>query len=607
MLPPIYFKMFITRRTEFSKWIIIPSLLAILSVSYLSDRNRSLGQEVQSATLVISAANEHGIELDPLLARDRLSIETVTNLFLGLTDIDPVTQEIRPKLATEWTISDDGKMWTFHLRNDVMWVHTTGLGEIAAERPVVAGDFVYSLKRACDPRLLYRNDLLTDIIAGCEEISSMPRNEVTDEVVFGDTIQVSAPDDTTLIIHQTAPAGYFLSLTAMPAMRAVPMETIIVIDDEWMDVTEFLSSGPFALTTHASGGTINHFRRNILLPADLYSGSGNIEHINVSIFEPSDSVANYHRDTYFAGGLDIIDLELVGYDPIGWMTENGVEDELVQVPGVTTLFFRYNMATSPFNNVSTRRAFSAIIDRQQLIDDLGIHHFALPMIHFSPPSILHAPPIDEVGVGFDLAYARQQMDLGAYPNCELPSAWIVTYGRMSRMPSQWAELAVSLLGCGSSRIQGNDIPSGERNHPESLTELSLYPNATLDRVGELLQLDTFDIHYFLSESITCTDHIDFAADEGAFLRLTRECTDVEELIEDAADTTQTRNEQYINIEERLFGEEGEFPVVPILVLTDNYLVKPWLDGPFDTDIIYGMRHWDTYSVDMEAKLAARGE
>ncbi len=600
--------MFITRLTQFSKWIIIPTLLTILSVSYVSDRNRSLGQEVQSRTLVISVANEHGIELDPLLATDRLSIETVTNLFLGLTDIDPMTQEIRPKLATEWTISDDGKMWTFHLRNDVMWVHTTGLGEIAAERPVVAGDFVYSLKRACDPRLRNRNDVLVDVIIGCEEISSMPRDEVTDEIVFGDTIQVSAPNDTTLVIHQTAPAGYFLSLTTMPIMRAVPMENIIMINDEWMDVTEFLSSGPFALIAHASGGTINHFRRNTLLPADLFRGSGNIELINLSLFSSTGyDVANQHRRIYLTHEVDVMALELAGTDGESWMIGNNLDNELLQFPSVTTLFFRYNMSTPPFDDIHTRRAFSAIIDRQQLIDDLGFHYYALPMIHFTPPSILHAPPIDEVGVGFDLSYAHRQMDLGTYPSCENLMAEIITYGVAAQIVEAWTDNASSLLDCEQHNLLGESDLPGERIQPESLTELSLYPNATLDRVGVLWQLDTFDIHYFLSESITCTDHIDFAADEGAFLRLTRECTDVEELIEDAADTTQTRNEQYIIIEERLFGEEGEFPVVPILVVTDNYLVKPWIDGPFGTDIIYGMRHWDAYSVDMEAKLAARGE
>ena len=36
-----------------------------------------------------------------------------------LVDVDPVTGEIIPELATEWTVSPDGLVYTFKLRSDV--------------------------------------------------------------------------------------------------------------------------------------------------------------------------------------------------------------------------------------------------------------------------------------------------------------------------------------------------------------------------------------------------------------------------------------------------------------------------------------------------------
>src|SRR5258707_10960679 len=46
--------------------------------------------------------------IDPQLAEDNTSIGPIENLFLGLTDVDPKTQEIRPEIATKWTKNEAG-------------------------------------------------------------------------------------------------------------------------------------------------------------------------------------------------------------------------------------------------------------------------------------------------------------------------------------------------------------------------------------------------------------------------------------------------------------------------------------------------------------------
>ena len=46
--------------------------------------------------------------------------------FIGLTDLDPPTSKLYPGMASTWDISEDGKTYTFHLRNDVPWVKWDG-------------------------------------------------------------------------------------------------------------------------------------------------------------------------------------------------------------------------------------------------------------------------------------------------------------------------------------------------------------------------------------------------------------------------------------------------------------------------------------------------
>ena len=41
---------------------------------------------------------------------------------MGLTRVDPETAEVLPFLATSWDISEDGTVYTFHMRDDVPWV-----------------------------------------------------------------------------------------------------------------------------------------------------------------------------------------------------------------------------------------------------------------------------------------------------------------------------------------------------------------------------------------------------------------------------------------------------------------------------------------------------
>jgi len=64
--------------------------------------------------------------LDPSLTTDTTSVTLTQNLFCPVVNIDPITSEVIPMLATEWeegTDADGNQTWTFHLRDDIAWVH----------------------------------------------------------------------------------------------------------------------------------------------------------------------------------------------------------------------------------------------------------------------------------------------------------------------------------------------------------------------------------------------------------------------------------------------------------------------------------------------------
>lgn len=94
----------------------------------------------------------NGIQtLDPAYASGQAVIWPCNLLYNGLVDLDE-SLNIVPAIAKRWTISDDGCVYTFYLRDDVIF-HNTDFYPFKQKRYVTANDFVYSLSRIVDPEV----------------------------------------------------------------------------------------------------------------------------------------------------------------------------------------------------------------------------------------------------------------------------------------------------------------------------------------------------------------------------------------------------------------------------------------------------------------------
>lgn len=104
-------------------------------------------------TLTVFRYNESsGISsLDPAFARNQANIWAVNQMFNGLIQLDS-TLGIRPCIASKWEISEDGRIYSFHLRDDV-YFHDAPVFKNGKGRKVGASDVVYSLIRLADDKL----------------------------------------------------------------------------------------------------------------------------------------------------------------------------------------------------------------------------------------------------------------------------------------------------------------------------------------------------------------------------------------------------------------------------------------------------------------------
>lgn len=99
----------------------------------------ALFAETPADTLVIAAAIDDIVSLDPHEAYEFSGLDYVNNTYDGLVEINPATLELEPGLAESWSVSEDGMTYTFKMKPGLTF---------SSGNPVRAEDAAYSLQRA---------------------------------------------------------------------------------------------------------------------------------------------------------------------------------------------------------------------------------------------------------------------------------------------------------------------------------------------------------------------------------------------------------------------------------------------------------------------------
>ena len=185
--------------------------------------------------------------LDPQVATDGTSFEVIADYTDGLMQMDADGAAV-PAMAETYDISEDGKTYTFHLR-DAKWSN----GEA-----VTAADFVFGWQRAVDPATASEYSyMLSDIgqVVNAAEIIAGEK-PVTD-------LGVTAVDDKTLEVQLNVPVSYFLSLMYFPTFYPVNEAFYNTCADTFGTSPEtVLSNGAFVLTDYQPAATAFAMEKN---------------------------------------------------------------------------------------------------------------------------------------------------------------------------------------------------------------------------------------------------------------------------------------------------------------------------------------------------------
>lgn len=317
--------------------------------------------------------------LDPAVVQDSTSAEYVVHLFSGLVTLDE-NLEVAPDLATRWDLSEDGRTYTFHLRQDAAFQDG---------RALTAEDVAYSIERACSPETgsPVAASYLDDIVGAMARI----RGEA--EFVTG----VVIVDDFTLRITIDAPKAYFLAKLTYPVAFVVDRFQIEAEGADWMRQPN--GSGPFRLAA---------MRRDLIaLEANerYYGVKPSIRRVEY-VLSGGQPLAMYENDE-----LDIVqvppsEIERVT-DP-----ENPLSGELVTGSEPSVQYLGFNVTMPPFDDRAVRQAFAHAIDKAK-IADLVLRGTATAAQGILPPAMPDFDPTLK-GLAYDPARARELLASSRY-------------------------------------------------------------------------------------------------------------------------------------------------------------------------------------------------
>lgn len=397
-------------------------------------------------------------------------LRVIRLLFEGLVRNDVLDRDyaIRPAAAERWDVSDDGLVYTFHLRPDACW---NVRGEPV---PLTAHDFVFSWRRAILPdtgsdyagqfHLIRGARAFADWrTAQLDEIDAMPPGPARrdraaalwalTERTFDEMVGLRALDDRTLRVELERPTAYFLDLCAFAVFYPVypplvrqydrPDPATGRLDQQqgWTMAGVLVGNGPFTLESW-------RFKREVRLAKNpLYWNRDSINIDTIAI--PSSEDANAQVLAFTSGGVDwvsdvtppyrrhIVDrkkqfyaehreqyeaLLARGLDPIeiDRRLPPDPRKNIHTFPAFGTYFYNFNCQPrladgrdNPFADPRVRRAFALAVDKRRIVEQIrGTGEQAASTL-VPRNSIANYP--SPAGLPYDPAAARTLLAEAGYP------------------------------------------------------------------------------------------------------------------------------------------------------------------------------------------------
>ncbi len=329
--------------------------------------------------------------LDPAIAQESQSIQYIMQVFSGLVSFNKDLVLV-PELASEWSISEDGTVYTFTLQDGA---------KFHDGRPVTAADVKFSWERAwelADSPGLPSTTVGTylDDVVGIEEFTSGDAEEISGVQVIDDaTLQVTIDDA----------KSYFLAKLSHPVAFVVDQNQIAASQGSgipwWAEPN---GTGPFKLISWEP-------RKVMALQAndEFYGGAPPVPYLVYRLY------GGVPRLMYESGEIDVA--RVFGDElPQVKSPDYPLAGELVETSELSVNYVAINSGEPPFDDPLVRKAFLLSVDRETLLEDISGGAVELAN-GFLPPGLPGYNP-DIAAIPFDPDEAQRLLEQSSYGGVE---------------------------------------------------------------------------------------------------------------------------------------------------------------------------------------------
>ena len=367
-------------------------LLFVLSMYVLSGfgtRERLADEGVRNQILYLANGTEPE-EIDPHVSTGVQEDNIIRALIEGLVSEAPEDLQPVPGMAERWDISEDGRIYTFHLR-EAQWSN----GD-----PVTAQDFVLSYQRALTPSLACEYAYMLYYMVNAEAFN---QGRITDFSEVG----AQALDPRTLRITLNHPTPFFLSLLNHYSWFPVHVASIrkhggfAERQNQWTRPENFVGNGPFLLEDWQVNNVL------IVRKNPAYWDADRVR-LRKIYFYPIESLDTEER-AFRAG--QVHKTNKLPLPAIPAYLERDAP-ELFNAPYLGTYFYMLNTTLPALRDKRVRQALNLSIDRRSIVENVT-RGGEMPAFHFVPPNC--AGYNSRHQLDFNIPQAQQLLAEAGYP------------------------------------------------------------------------------------------------------------------------------------------------------------------------------------------------
>jgi oligopeptide transport system substrate-binding protein len=334
-------------------------------------------------------------------------------IYNGLVQIDD-SLKTSPCIAKSWEVSADGKVYTFHLRNDVNFQDDPHFAQ-GAGRKVTASDFVYSFGRLIDPKVMSSGSwIFSDKVTGRQAFEAL--------------------NDSTFRITLKQPFAPFISMLTAQYCSVVPHE---VVDFYGKDFRSHpVGTGPFKFRYWKEGEVL------VLLKNERYWEKDNkgqqLPYLNAIRATFIDDKQTSFME-FIKKDLDFFnDIDGSYRDDIltksGQLTKKHKGQFIINTgPYLNTMYLGMLVDTtlpivkhSPLRLLKVRQAINYAIDKHKLIKYLRNSLGTPGDEGFIPKGMPGFSDADVKGYTYDPGRSRQLLAEAGYTNGNMPTITLTT-------------------------------------------------------------------------------------------------------------------------------------------------------------------------------------